>query len=150
MAPSAPDVAIALTLSLGGRRKDSLPPAMWAYVNLIAGPASPSYMAAISLAESLVLDPADPSLLNASSAIFASAITSAFPDADLGRIDIRAFRCKDVKHSDYQCNFAMPLYQKLKVSGLLPPGLNSPQQLAQRVIQEVGGWGRLAIPYCAT
>jgi len=153
-APSAADVAIALTLSLGSHRRESLlSPIVRAYVDSIAGPASPSYAAAISLAKSLVpappppsYDPTDPSLLNASSAIFASAITSAFPDADLGGIDIRAFRCKDAKHGDYQCNFAMQLYQKLKASGSLPPGLNSPQQLAQRVIEEVEGMGEARNP----
>ena len=154
MAPSAADVAIALTLSLGSHRGDSLlSPIVRAYVDSIAGPTSPSYAAAISLAKSLVpappppsYDPTDPSLLNASSAIFASAITSAFPDADLSGIDIRAFRCKDAKHGDYQCNFAMQLYQKLKASGSLPSGLNSPQQLAQRVVQEVEGMGEARNP----
>jgi arginyl-tRNA synthetase len=151
MKPSTADVAIALTLSLhrgidGGSFVSSWSPALTSYVDAIAGPSSSHYSSAITLAKSLApppppqsFDMTDPSLLNACSAIFANAIHVAFPAARSLDIDIRAYRCKDVKHGDYQCNVAMPLYKKLSSSGTLPPGVNSPQMLARAVADVVMG-----------
>ncbi|KAL3822104.1 hypothetical protein ACHAXA_011882 [Cyclostephanos tholiformis] len=147
MIPSAADVAIALTLAL--HRGDASSESSWSttlrsYVDTIAGISSPPYVSAIALAKHLAppppppsFDKTDPSLLNASSAVFAKAINIAFPSARSLGIDIRAFRCKDVKHGDYQCNVAMPLYQKLSALGSLPPGVKSPQMLAQSVVDVV-------------
>eukprot|EP00804_Cyclotella_cryptica_P005201 CCRYP_014247-RA/>CCRYP_014247-RA protein AED:0.11 eAED:0.11 QI:0/0/0/1/1/1/2/0/813 len=88
---------------------------------------SPEYKKAKSLVDSLLppsLDESDPSLLRATSFVFASAIS-------------RAFKCKDIKHGDYQCNAAMPLFQKLKALGQLPPGVNSPVGMAEAIVAAI-------------
>ena len=144
---TAADVAITFTLFLHNHRSSSslvLSPTIQAYVDNHTKH-STIYAQAKALAKSLVppppLDISDPSLLKASSAIFASAVLSVFPMAlsTLGGMEIKAFKCKDIKHGDYQCNIAMPLYQKLKASGIspLPCGVNSPQQVAQVIIDAI-------------
>lgn len=110
------------------------------YVNLTKN--HPAYTSAKKLIKKLLplpaFDPTNPSLLAASSSIFASAITKVFPSAISLGLEIKAFKCKDIKHGDYQCNIAMPLYQKLKASGSLPEGVNTPQNVAQLIIDAVG------------
>jgi arginyl-tRNA synthetase len=118
---------------------------------------SDTYNAAIELAKSLVpprpppsYDANDPSLLNACSAIFAKAILSIFPMANtFGKgVELRAYKCKDSKHGDYQCNIAMSLYQKLNAlgGGLLPIGVTSPQSLAQCIIDVIVDMDELSNP----
>eukprot|EP00579_Thalassiosira_antarctica_P010014 CAMPEP_0201910670 /NCGR_PEP_ID=MMETSP0903-20130614/1958_1 /ASSEMBLY_ACC=CAM_ASM_000552 /TAXON_ID=420261 /ORGANISM="Thalassiosira antarctica, Strain CCMP982" /LENGTH=855 /DNA_ID=CAMNT_0048445335 /DNA_START=9 /DNA_END=2576 /DNA_ORIENTATION=- len=138
---SAADLAITLSLlHENGAALSSASPAIQAYVDITKN--SPAYAQAKKLAKTLLppasFDPSDPSLLRASSAIFATAITSVFPSAVSLGIEIKAFKCKDIKHGDFQCNVAMPLFQKLKASGALPPGVNTPQQVAQSIIDAVG------------
>jgi len=139
---SAADLAITLTLlhHEDGAALSSASPSIQAYANITKS--SPAYAEAKKLAKTLLppasFDPSDPSLLNASSAIFAAAISKAFPSAVSLGIEIKAFKCKDIKHGDYQCNVAMPLFQKLKASGALPPNINTPQQVAQSIIDAVG------------
>mmetsp|Transcript_9998 Transcript_9998/g.18285 ORF Transcript_9998/g.18285 Transcript_9998/m.18285 type:complete len:861 (+) Transcript_9998:74-2656(+) len=140
---SSADLAITITLLHHGNSAAamaSLSPSIQAYVDITKK--SPAYAQAKKLASKLLppasFDPSDPSLLRASSAIFATAITSVFPSAVSLGIEIKAFKCKDIKHGDYQCNVAMPLFQKLKASGALPQGINTPQQVAQSIIDAVG------------
>lgn len=137
---TAADLAITLTLLHHEKAPAAMSPSMQAYVDMTKN--SPAYLQAKKLASTLLppaaFDPADPSLLRASSAIFAAAISSAFPSAISLGIEIKAFKCKDIKHGDYQCNVAMPLFQKLKASAALPPGVNTPQQVAQTIIDAVG------------
>ena len=171
--PTPANVAIALTLShycrggSGGRigsgsdadnvMSSCLSPTIRSYVEMTTLK-SDAYIAALALAKSLIpppppppYDPNDPSLLNASSAIFAKAILSIFPTAStFGKgVELRAYKCKDAKHGDYQCNVAMSLYQKLNAasslggggggggSGRLPVGVTSPQSLAQCIINVI-------------
>jgi len=140
---TAADLAITLTLlhhDNASAALSSASPAIRAYVDITKN--SAAYAKAKKLAKTLLpppsFDPSDPSLLAASSAVFASAISSVFPSAQSLGIDIKAFKCKDIKHGDYQCNVAMPLFQKLKASGALPPGVNSPQQVAKTIVDAVG------------
>jgi hypothetical protein len=140
---TAADVAITLTLLLHQEKTTTslvLPSTIQAYVDTTKH--SSMYASAKILAKSLLpppkLDVSDPSLLKASSAIFASAILSVFPMAITLGLEIKAFKCKDIKHGDYQCNLAMPLYQKLKASGIpLPHGVDSPQKVAHLIIDEI-------------
>ena len=139
---TAADVAITLTLLLHNHHAPTLvlSPTIQAYINNTK--LSTAYSQAKTLAKSLVppppFDPNDPSLLKASSAIFATAILSVFPMASTLGIEIKAFKCKDIKHGDYQCNVAMPLYQKLKASSIpLPTGVDSPQKVAQFIIDAI-------------
>lgn len=137
---SAADVAITLTLLQHEGHLASAAPAVRAYADLTRR--SPAYAEAKKLARALLppaaYDPSDPSLLRASSAIFAAAIAAAFPSAISLGVDIKAFRCKDIKHGDFQCNVAMPLFQKLKAAGALPAGVKTPQQVAQAIVGAVG------------
>jgi arginyl-tRNA synthetase len=139
---SVADVAITVTLLLSSATTSSLPPLIRTYVQITQN--SHAYTQTKSLLKSLLppstsYDPANPSLIQAASAIFASAIFSAFPAAQslTGQVDIKAFKCKDIKHGDYQCNVAMPLFQKLKAANALPGGVASPQQVAQAIIDNV-------------
>eukprot|EP00584_Thalassiosira_punctigera_P002980 CAMPEP_0172535672 /NCGR_PEP_ID=MMETSP1067-20121228/7570_1 /TAXON_ID=265564 ORGANISM="Thalassiosira punctigera, Strain Tpunct2005C2" /NCGR_SAMPLE_ID=MMETSP1067 /ASSEMBLY_ACC=CAM_ASM_000444 /LENGTH=861 /DNA_ID=CAMNT_0013320613 /DNA_START=27 /DNA_END=2612 /DNA_ORIENTATION=+ len=137
---SAADLVITLTFLHQGNTSVALPSSVQSYVDTTKN--SPAYAQAKKLAATLLppapFDPSDPSLLRASSAIFADAISSAFPSAVSLGIEIKAFKCKDIRHGDYQCNVAMPLFKKLKDSGALPPGINTPQQVAQSIIDSVG------------
>ncbi|KAL7468659.1 hypothetical protein ACHAXS_008895 [Conticribra weissflogii] len=149
--PTVADVAVSLTLlhGPGGSAADAvLSPAVRSYLQLVRD--SPAYRRAVSLARRFAapsppppLDPADPSLLHATSAVFAAAIHAAFPTA-LSLLDaklIESFKCKDIKHGDYQCNAAMPLFQKLKASGALDrpdlAGVKSPQDVARKIIDAI-------------
>ncbi|KAL7542668.1 hypothetical protein ACHAXR_011985 [Thalassiosira sp. AJA248-18] len=140
---TAADLAITLTLLHHENAASALSnnASIQAYVDITKN--SPVYAQAKKLASKLLppasFDPSDPSLLKASSAIFATAISSAFPSAISLGIEIKAFKCKDIKHGDFQCNVAMPLFQKLKASGALPSGVNTPQQVAQKIIDAVEG-----------
>ena len=119
---------------------EELPSKIQTYVDITRN--STEYNQVKSLLKSLIppstsYDPSNPSLITAASAIFASAIFSTFPMAQSLGIEIKAFKCKDIKHGDYQCNVAMPLFQKLKAAGALPAGINTPQQVAQAIIDGV-------------
>lgn len=139
---SVADVAITVTLLLSKSTSvTALPPLIQTYVEITHN--SSPYQQIKSLLKTLIppstsYDPTNPSLIQAASAIFASAIFTTFPSAQsLGGVEIKAFKCKDIKHGDYQCNAAMPLFQKLKAANALPPGINSPQQVAQAIIDGV-------------
>jgi len=135
------DVAITVTLLLSSKAiQQTLPPSIQTYVEITQN--SPAYQQIKSLVSTLLppatsYDPTNPSLLQAASAIFAGAIFSTFPMAQSLGIEIKAFKCKDIKHGDYQCNVAMPLFQKLKGAGALPDGVKTPQQVAQAIIDGV-------------
>lgn len=136
---TAADVVLTITLLHAEGVLVNASPLIQAYASITAS--SPHYKAAKALASTLLpppsFDPTDPSLLNASSAVFASAISAAFPSALSLDVEIKAFKCKDIKHGDYQCNAAMPLFQKLKAAGCLPEGVNSPQDVAKAIIDAV-------------
>ena len=138
------DLAITLTLlhyhsDNGVDILSTASPSIQEYVNLTKS--SNAYTSSKKLIKTLLpppsYDPTDPSLLHASSAIFAKAISTVFPNATSLGIDVKAFKCKDIKHGDYQCNVAMPLFQKLKASGSLPNGVNTPQDVARLIIDAV-------------
>ncbi|KAL7511245.1 hypothetical protein ACHAXN_008674 [Cyclotella atomus] len=108
------------------------------YVNITKS--SPQYAAAQSLLQSLLpptLDESDPSLLRAASFVFITAIHSICPEASSLGIETKAFKCKDIKHGDYQCNAAMAMFQKLKATGSLPPGVNSPVDMAKAIVAAI-------------
>ena len=101
---------------------------------------SQEYTLAQSLLERMLpptLDETDPSLLRAASFVFASAILAVCPSALSLDIETKAFKCKDIKHGDYQCNAAMPLFQKLKAFGRIPPGVNSPLDMAKAIVAAI-------------
>jgi len=146
---TAADAAISLTLLHGPTIDDRfLSPALRSYLQLAQ--TSPAYRRARSLAARLSpppppppLDPTDPSLLHATSSVFATAIHAAFPAA-LSLLDAKlfeSFKCKDIKHGDYQCNAAMPLFQKLKASGALNrpkySDVKTPQDVAKKIIEAI-------------
>ena len=146
---TAADLAVTLTmLHYSSDAKEVLAtaasPLIQSYVKITTD--SPSYREAVALATTLLppsppapFDPTDPSLLHTTSAIFARAIYAAFPSA-LSLLDAKvmeSFKCKDIKHGDYQCNAAMPLFQKLKATNALPEGVNSPQDVAKAIIAAV-------------
>lgn len=136
---SVADVAITVTLLLS-KAAVTFSPLIQTYVEITSN--SAPYKQTKSLIKSLLppsttYDPSNPSLLQAASSIFAHAIFTTFPSAQSLGIEIKAFKCKDIKHGDYQCNVAMPLFQKLKAANALPTGISSPQQVAQAIIDGV-------------
>eukprot|EP00956_Cyclotella_meneghiniana_P045689 scaffold380517_cov66-Cyclotella_meneghiniana.AAC.1 len=91
------------------------------YVNITKS--SSQYASAQRLVRTLLppsLDETDPSLLRAASFVFQTAIRQICPNATSLDVETKAFKCKDMKYGDYQCNAAMPLFQKLKATGSLP------------------------------
>ena len=123
------DLAISLTLM--NSATTALSPTVATYLDITRK--HPAIASARKLAGSLLppppYDPSNPSLLAATSAVFASGILSAFPSASSLGVELKSFKCKDMKHGDYQCNAAMPLFQKLKAAGALPDGVSTPQQV---------------------
>ena len=78
----------------------------------------------------------DPSMIGAVNSVFVEAISTLLPEVahTLGQV---AEKSKQLKLGDYQCSKAMPLFAQLKAKGSLPPGVNSPQQLAQAIIASI-------------
>ena len=84
------------------------------------------------------LDLASPSLLQNVTAVFQlAALPLLDGDEDLLPSSMVA-KCQNAKHGDYQCTAAMPIFAALKKSGKLPEGVNSPQQVAQKLIENIG------------
>lgn len=143
--PTPADVVVFATLlrhddhPAGGIGEIAYPPPIRSYVDVARS--SPEYASAARLMKSLLpppaYDPSDPSLLRAASSVFASAVAGAFPAAISLGVEMGAFKCKDIKHGDYQCNVAMALFQKLKAGGALPSGIGCPQDVARAVIDAV-------------
>ena len=130
---SVADVVIALTLI--EREEVWTSEIVSSFVNIVKS--STEYAKAKDLLQSLLpptLDDTDPSLLRAASFVFQSAISKVCPEASSLRIETKAFKCKDMKYGDYQCNAAMPLFQKLKGAGKLPLGVRSPVDMAQAIV----------------
>ena len=134
------DLAIALTLIGGENSATALPPAVATYLDIAKR--HPAIATAKKLAGSLLppppYDPSNPSLLASTSAVFAAGILAAFPSAASLGVELKSFKCKDMRHGDYQCNAAMPLFQKLKAAGALPDGVSTPQQVASAIIDAIG------------
>ena len=132
------DLAISLTLM--NSVTAALSPTVATYLDIARN--HPAIASAKKLAGSLLppppYDPSNPSVLAATSAVFASGILSAFPSAASLGVELKSFKCKDMKHGDYQCNAAMPLFQKLKAAGALPDGVSTPQQVAAAIITAIG------------
>ena len=108
------------------------------YVNITKS--SKEYVAARKLIKTLLpptLDETDPSLLRAASFVFVSAIHKVCPIASTLDIETKAFKCKDIKHGDYQCNAAMAMFQKLKGMNKLPSGVNSPVDMAKAIVAAI-------------
>ena len=137
-ATTAADVSIVVTLL---RAKDvdptTFPAEVQAYVT--AQTAHKSFLEGLSSIASLLPPPpfnyaTNPSQLKAITAVFATAIGTAFPDhADADPV---VQRCGNVKHGDYQCNAAMRLFGAMKKAGM-PPGINSPQDIAKAILAAI-------------
>lgn len=83
------------------------------------------------------LDPKDPSLSNVVESIFRCALFKLFPSWNLPKIRVST-KCANVKHGDYQCNAAMPVFAALKKSGDLPESIKSPQDVADAIMNSIG------------
>ena len=81
-----------------------------------------------------------PSMMRAVNSVFYDAIAGLLPQManTLGDEDGSVIeKSKQLKFGDYQCKEAMPLFSKLKASGGLPSGVNSPQQMAQAIVDKI-------------
>ena len=140
-ATTAADVAVVVTL-LRSENVDTatFPPEVQSY--LATQTAHPAFAAGLSsVAISALLPPppfdyaADPSQLKAVTAVFSTAIATAFPE--YGDADPVVQRCGNVKHGDYQCNAAMRLFGAMKKAGGLSPGIRSPQDVARSILSAI-------------
>jgi hypothetical protein len=83
----------------------------------------------------------NPSMLRAVNSVFYDALAKFLPHlahtlgSDNDGIVIE--KSKQLKFGDYQCKEAMPLFSKLKATQSLPAGVNSPQQLAQAIVDNI-------------
>ena len=137
---TAADVAVVVTL-LRSENVDpaAFPPEVQSY--LAAQTSHPTFAAGLSAsAISALLPPppfdyaADPSQLKAVTAVFSTAIATAFPE--YGDADPVVQRCGNTKHGDYQCNAAMRLFGAMKKAGM-PPGIHSPQDVARSILAAI-------------
>lgn len=132
------DIVVVAALSQSGS-SDEYPAPVQHYMN--AHLASPPFVQGATALEGLVPPPPfdldnDPSLLGAVNSIFLAAITAVVPDIAHTLGDVIE-KSKVLKNGDYQCKEAMPLFARLKASGSLPEGINSPQQIAQAIVKEI-------------
>eukprot|EP00594_Rhizosolenia_setigera_P013641 CAMPEP_0178976362 /NCGR_PEP_ID=MMETSP0789-20121207/23785_1 /TAXON_ID=3005 /ORGANISM="Rhizosolenia setigera, Strain CCMP 1694" /LENGTH=880 /DNA_ID=CAMNT_0020665429 /DNA_START=15 /DNA_END=2657 /DNA_ORIENTATION=+ len=83
----------------------------------------------------------DPSMCKAVLSVFLNAILQVFPSIsisqDLPPLHKIVTTCTNAKHGDYQCSVAMPLFAKLKKSGLLSSEFKSPQMVAKAIVEAV-------------
>lgn len=83
----------------------------------------------------------NPSMMHAVNSVFYNAIATLLPQLahTLGSDNegLVIEKSKQLKFGDYQCKEAMPLFSQLKASQSLPTGINSPQQLAQAIVDQI-------------
>lgn len=139
---SVADIAIVASLSTsggGGDGDDTYGDALKSYIHALIS--SPAFVNGIHNIDGLVPPPPfdihnDPSMKGAVNSVFHAAICSVVPHL-ANEIDEVVEKCKVLKQGDYQCKEAMPLFSKLKGTGSLPSGIQSPQQLAQAIIANI-------------
>ena len=137
---SLADIVVVVTLSQDQPNQDQkFTPPVQHYLN--AHLASLPFVRGAETLDGLVPPPPfdlqnDPSLMGAVSSVFHTAISAVFPDIahTLGQVIEKS---KVLKNGDYQCKEAMPLFSRLKASGSLPAGINSPQQIAQAIVHQI-------------
>ena len=78
----------------------------------------------------------NPSLMGAVNSVFYAAIEKLVPEI-VGSLGTVIEKSKVLKNGDYQCKEAMPLFARLKASGSLPEGINSPQQIAKAIVDNI-------------
>lgn len=81
-----------------------------------------------------------PSMMRAVNSVFFDAIANVVPQLSSSLGDEDGFvieKSKQLKFGDYQCKEAMPIYSKLKASGGLPSGVNTPQDLANAIVDKI-------------
>jgi len=138
---TAADVSIVVTLIRSAKEgvdTATFPPQVQSYVT--AQTAHQSFVEGLaSVADLLPPPPFDyatnPSQMRAVTAVFATAIGTAFPEH--AGADPVVQRCGNVKHGDYQCNAAMRLFGAMKKAGGMPPGINSPQDIARAILAAI-------------
>lgn len=135
---SVADIAVVVTLS---QQQDvaTYSPAIQHYLH--AHLSSPIFIEGTESVQSLVPSPPfdvenDPSMIGAVNSVFYDAISAFVPDIahTLGQVIEKS---KVLRNGDYQCKEAMPLFAQLKAAGKLPPGIHSPQQVAQEIVKNI-------------
>ena len=135
---SLADIAIVCTLS---SQSDM------SYSNLIQAylkthMSSPTFVQGYQLLSKLIPPPPfdidnNPSMLGAVNSVFYAALAAALPSIADELDDTVVEKCKQLKHGDYQCKEAMPLFSKLNSRQALPSGIQRPQQLAEAIIANI-------------
>lgn len=137
---SAADIAIVVTLSKQPGEKSSV---VQTYINTHLQ--SDAFVNGKAALTKLIPPPSfdvknHPSMMRAVNSVFFDAIANLLPHIAHTLGDEDGFvieKSKQLKFGDYQCKEAMPLFSKLKSSSSLPAGVNSPQQLAQAIVDKI-------------
>ncbi|KAL3909808.1 MAG: hypothetical protein SGILL_007937 [Bacillariaceae sp.] len=136
-ADTAADICILVSLSkFADEHLDTWPPVVQKYFKC--------HVSALERAKAAVKDylPAppiamdDPSILKLLTSVFTNAFEDAAPGATLPASIVK--KCDKPIFGDYQCSAAMAAFSSLKKSGMMPPGVQGPPQLAQAVIDQIG------------
>jgi len=77
-----------------------------------------------------------PSLSSTLESIFKETIHATFPTIPPSKIKILVSKCNNVKHGDYQCNSAMPIFQLLKKEKI-QTDIKTPQECAHAIIANI-------------
>ena len=130
------DIAIVVTLS---QQSEEYSKSLQHYIR--AHLESAAFVHGIEALDKLVPPPPfdienDPSVMGAVNSIFYAAIAEVVPDIahTLSQVIEKS---KVLKNGDYQCKEAMPLFARLKATGSLPAGINSPQQVANAIVDKI-------------
>jgi hypothetical protein len=142
---TAVDISIVSTLykDLDKKTVPSLPSSVEKYLKYQTS--TPAFKQALALIPSLAppvmptYNPSDPSLDRATAAAFCEAIAKAFPQLDIGEIlaVCKTQKCSSVKHGDYQCIAAMPLFGMIKANPtkFASCTARSPKDVAQSIVE---------------
>jgi hypothetical protein len=103
--------------------------------------ASPSFVRGAEPLDGLIPPPPfdlqnDPSLMGAVNSVFHTVISAVGPPDIAHILGPVIEKSKVLKNGDNQCKEAVPLFARLKASGSLPAGINSPQQIAQAIVDQ--------------
>jgi hypothetical protein len=133
------DICILVTLSKFATAENlsSWPASVQKYYNCHTGALGQAKAAVTKYLPEPDVDLNDPSILKVLKSVFAKAVEEVAPDAELPASFIK--KCDNPKHGDYQCSLAMPAFASLTKSGKpMPPGVQSPPQLAQAIVDHLG------------
>lgn len=129
------DICVVSTLA----QMSNLTPAVQTYVDSHkpAMEAAKEKLAALNAGPPV--DMANTSILAVLKQVFSATLKEVFgDDVEIPLAENWIAKCSNLKHGDYQCTAAMPMFAALKKAGALPAGMFKPQDVAKAIVDGFG------------